>query len=405
MRRHTVPVAVADRHVFDSWYCGYLGYVPSVRRPVPHRQRYFESLGVRVLVNGLSARIGGGQIVLHAHLAALSDLADSVTITVLSTAHANVPTQDRYRLMMWPKLPTLLRIIGEQAALPLLALRTRADLVYCLGNFGLLIPSRPVVQLLQNPHHFRSLAPTELREMYGRRSLLRFRIETWLARHTARRAAVVCTVSESMAQAVRSEWPEVAAKVRVILNQLPDDPPPAELSVKPGPYCLFVANDSPHKQWGEVISAFHSHPELPTLVLVGQPATDRSADRASLEDLENLSTARRVLMLGSVQDRAVIRWLYANATAVLVNSTSETFGLTLLEALAYNGRVAASDLPAHREVAPNSGVGFYAVGDYRAMVEVLASVVTSSPCPLATAKEPGSALTDSLQSVFDLALG
>lgn len=256
------------------------------------------------------------------------------------------------------------------------------------------------MQLLQNPHHFNGLAPQGMAEIYGRWRMLRFRLETWMARRTARRSKIVCTVSDSLAEAVRHEWPEVAAKVTVVKNVLPDDPPPARLPVDPASYCLFVANDSPHKHWDDVMAAFRAHEGLPMLVVVGQPRSGRSVERLDVDVLDRRSQPQPVITLGAIHDRATIRWLYAHAAVVLVSSSSETFGLTLMEALAYNGRIAASDLPAHREVARGFAVHFFAPCDWTGMVTAVKSALENDSAPTAELLQCHSALGAALKSAF-----
>ena len=94
-------------------------------------------------------------------------------------------------------------------------------------------------------------------------------------------------------------------------------------------------------------------------------------------------------------------WLYVNACVVLVHSTSESFGLTLQEALQHNGRVAASDLAAHREVARGRKVHTYDPADGADMVSAVRGAIDSVEPPSVTSALGDTALLASaLAQVF-----
>ena len=56
------------------------------------------------------------------------------------------------------------------------------------------------------------------------------------------------------------------------------------------------------------------------------------------------------MWVGPIKDRRALSGLYRDAAVVLVHSLSESFGLTLLEAATWTSKIAAADLPVHREV-------------------------------------------------------
>jgi len=64
----------------------------------------------------------------------------------------------------------------------------------------------------------------------------------------------------------------------------------------------------------------------------------------------------RVLFLGRVDDNA-LEHLYASCDAVAMPSRSESFGLTLIEAMAHGKPVLASDLPSSREIVEHGMTG------------------------------------------------
>jgi glycosyltransferase involved in cell wall biosynthesis len=87
-------------------------------------------------------------------------------------------------------------------------------------------------------------------------------------------------------------------------------------------------------------------PDDSELVLLGDgPA------RSSVEQLiARRGFAGRVRLMGRVSDEDLHRW-FRTARVVVSMSRHESFGLTILEALAAGTPVVASDIPAHRETA------------------------------------------------------
>jgi glycosyltransferase involved in cell wall biosynthesis len=77
--------------------------------------------------------------------------------------------------------------------------------------------------------------------------------------------------------------------------------------------------------------------------------------------LHQLGLAGAVTMLGAVAYDELPR-VYRAAHAVICPSYAESFGQTLLEAMALGLPVVASDIPAHREVAGAAAL-FFAAGD------------------------------------------
>jgi glycosyltransferase involved in cell wall biosynthesis len=103
----------------------------------------------------------------------------------------------------------------------------------------------------------------------------------------------------------------------------------------------------PHKNVDTLVRAFALDGIEQDLVLVG-PITE--AERRHLDDLvTSLGCGRRVRHLGWVDDDELGR-RYAGATAVVIPSVHEGFGLPVLEAMQLGVPVVASDIPAFREI-------------------------------------------------------
>jgi glycosyltransferase involved in cell wall biosynthesis len=168
-----------------------------------------------------------------------------------------------------------------------------------------------------------------------------------LVQRSVARAAIVCTPSNAVAQQVtrRLGVPEE----RVVVTRLgvdrawssaatPTDALRATLRLPPR-YLLFVGAAQPRKGLDVLLDAHRLKPELAPLVLAG-PAGWGPA----------LTTSPRVHTVGYL-DEADLRCVVAGATAVVLPSLDEGFGLPVLEAMAAGIPVVCSDLPALREVA------------------------------------------------------
>ncbi|MFC7341467.1 glycosyltransferase family 4 protein [Saccharopolyspora griseoalba] len=162
-----------------------------------------------------------------------------------------------------------------------------------------------------------------------------------LVADSVRRASVVCTPSAAVAAAVSARLAVEPAKIAVTpLGVDPEwfdaAPPSAEDRAAreiPSEYLLFVGATGPRKGLPKLLEALH--PGLPPLVVAGpgQPGPDG-----------------RALRTGYVPE-AELRRLVAGASALVLPSRDEGFGLPVLEALACGVPVVCSDLPALREVA------------------------------------------------------
>ncbi len=165
------------------------------------------------------------------------------------------------------------------------------------------------------------------------------------------RGAHVLTPSHATAAAVRDHYDLPAGRVSV--TPLGVDPgwsgarPPTsawrERHGLPERYVLFVGTLEPRKNLPRLLAAHRmlraDVPDTPALVLAGQAGRDDAVTDAGDD----------VVRTGWLADDE-LRALVAGATAVLLPSLDEGFGLPVLEALATGRPVLAGDVPALREV-------------------------------------------------------
>jgi glycosyltransferase involved in cell wall biosynthesis len=114
------------------------------------------------------------------------------------------------------------------------------------------------------------------------------------------------------------------------------------------PFFLFVGNLKPHKNLKLLLAAFESVSlRIPhRLIVVGQSEGFITSDKDSLTRSNN---SARVAFAGAVPDEQLDK-LMSKASALIVPSFYEGFGLPALEALAAGLPVVASDIPPLKEV-------------------------------------------------------
>lgn len=194
-----------------------------------------------------------------------------------------------------------------------------------------------------------------------------------LVRRSAQRAAVVCTPSEAVADAVQERF--ALPRSRIVVTPLgvdpewfaaePPDPQLHRLGL-PDEYYVFVGEDGPRKGLDVLLRAHGS--DLPPLVIAGPAAPTRRP---------------KVLRTGYLPDTE-LRSVVTGARALVLPSRDEGFGLPALEALACGIPVVCTDLPVLREV--TGGLAeFVPAGDADALRDVLREIVARPPEPAAAA--------------------
>lgn len=248
---------------------------------------------------------------------------------------------------------------GELARLGLAAHRARLDV--------LLFPSvytwfpAPAVPTVVGVHDAIAATLPKLTLPSRRAHLL------WTAKETlaVRTATRVFTVSRAARDVVAHRWrldPNAIAVVpeapaAVFWPRRADAAEPHRRAVgleADEPFLLFAGGISPHKNLTAVVGALallrDAGRRSLRLVAVGDLGdTDfLSATDDVRERIARLGLVDRVLLPGFVSDEALAA-LYSTATAVVIPSLAEGFGLPAVEAAACEAPLVLSDLPAHRE--------------------------------------------------------
>lgn len=159
-------------------------------------------------------------------------------------------------------------------------------------------------------------------------------------------ARIVC-VSAAEARALIRDFPQTEASVTVVPNGVDET---AFANAKPFEHSSTIAlaagRMEHHKQFDRVALAAEFLPRGHEIVMLGEgpvrPELDELVVRHGLQG--------RVRLLGRVGEEDLRRW-FGTAAVFVSMSRRESFGLTIVEALAAATPVVASDIPAHRETA------------------------------------------------------
>jgi len=250
-----------------------------------------------------------------------------------------LPTSVR-RVRTWvPAHPRLARALSEGIRIRHLLGHSsdRFDVVH----FGHLpVPRRLPIPFTLTLHDLRFIEPDETSGI-GR--LLASR----LCRSALERAALVITVSETVATTLVQSFDVAPEKIRIVPNAA-DHLTVHPRRVKEDAPILHVGHLEPHKNVELLIRAIATDPELPPVCLAGAP---KGGEDERLKKLANdLGVAQRVTFLGRVEETELPE-LYSTASCVALPSKLEGFGIVAVEAQRAGVPLCVSDVEALHEVA------------------------------------------------------
>jgi len=178
--------------------------------------------------------------------------------------------------------------------------------------------------------------------------------QAYLAR--VRAAATVFAISQATAEDVVARLSVPQDRVVLAVPGI-EIPAATELPVLPlrGPYFLFVGSPDPHKNIGVLLAALAAGDLPERLAIVGGWPVESLAELRARVEAAGLEG--RVEHLGFV-DGATLLSLYRSATAVVLPSLIEGFGLPVAEALAAGAPVIHSRLPVLEEVSAGVALTF-----------------------------------------------
>lgn len=323
---------------------------------------------MRIAVNGLSAKAGGGITFLASQFREWSTAGHFVTVAADPAAADTFRTIPNVEVLVpiQRRTPAPVRLAYEQIALPNLLGGIGPDVFYCPGGFAFLRRlAAPQVVVLQNSNlhdpHRRNRSLIEL--------LRRGAEARWVAR-TIGKADHVVFISD----AFRTFWEEVfepPAHWSVVRSGVNTD---VTWSTCPenGPL-LTIGNIMLHKRIDVLLDGFARYVcagGQRDLEIVGGPSTRAMAKRLQTWLDRMPADARSRVTLHGTLDRDGVSAALERSGVYVAASELEAFPLTPFEAMRAGRPVLLADTPPFREVA-DAAAAYFAVGDPASLADQL----------------------------------
>lgn len=282
------------------------------------------------------------------------------------------------------------RLLWDQWNLRWLLRRHRIDVLVSTSDFGLFFSRCPQILLVRNSLFFSKL----YRERILIRKRLAARIDYWLRRFLVRASIgasdLVVTASEAMLSQVVSEVPGAARKSVVNTFGAPLAKFFRQSAASAGDVLrfteklrlLYVSEYADYKSLATVLKAVKEANAAGSgrfmVTVTMDPRTFKDFDSVTKDEDVRLATelelAGAAEFVGSVPyDK--IEGLYAQCDVFVFPSMAESFGHPLVEAMASEIPIVASDIPVHREVCGEAAV-YFDPGDHAALAACIRSLQT-----------------------------
>jgi glycosyltransferase involved in cell wall biosynthesis len=263
--------------------------------------------------------------------------------------------------------------VSSFASIPMLMRRSRANIYFRMYNEVRRLPPVPipghVVLLVLDLAGF--VAP----DVYGMPDDAR------ATRSSLRRSSLIVFISETVRSEFHARFAFDQERTIVAQGALPERLRATSRPLRSpghgvgGAHVVLLINPSgPNKNWHQALAACSQLLREGTslrLWVVGSLGGEEDALRSHLQGDPTLSDATTIY--GRVSDAELAR-LYPQATAVIVPSFYEGFGMPLIEAMSFEAPLAVSDIPVFREVAQDAAL-FFPVSDVGATAKVLARLL------------------------------
>lgn len=272
--------------------------------------------------------------------------ADGQSLDVTSpriTSRSGFPANDRL----------VKRLAAEHLLIGSSAKALGCDVILTTGLVPLL-PRLPVAMHLLTLHHLNA---------ENHIGSLRSKYRTWATASGVKRADLIITNTKFACQQILANFPEVAPKLLQSYEGLdhasfhPHGTPEETAMLRErfgisGAYFFWCSNFYPYKQAELMMEAWCDLPEdvrrSAPMVMVGGGGWGGSKGR-TMEIAERRGAADQVKMLGWVSD-AEIPVLFRHASVFVHPSREETFGRSVLEAMASGVPTVVQDIPVMHEV-------------------------------------------------------
>lgn len=334
---------------------------------------------MHLLLEGLSARVGGGITRLISLVDALSDVEPGNRYTVVLSPI--------YQSQIIDRLPPGVEVVRvplrgndlvgrswfDNVLLPRLAHRLALDAVYFSGEGSYFHVTSPSIMLSGNLTLY--LPPYSLET--SRRKLALYRgLRLPLVRSAMNHVALTAFVSYAMMSAAIDVTGIAPAKAFVVYHGVEGAFSPRQggpVSTEDGKYLLAVSSITRHKGYETLLTAYAAlGKEAPPLLIAGG-IVDTETHRRMCAIIQEEGLENRVRLLGSVSYQDLPE-LYRNALAFVLPSHLESFCLPLVEAMRSGLPIVVSNLPVCQEIAADSAL-YAAPGDAAGLAEQIRTVL------------------------------
>lgn len=332
---------------------------------------------MQILVNAASAHMGGSVTYLQNVLNWLPEKASArrVVVYVPEATVKVLPDRTAIDVRPYPYASTqgLPRLFFDQVKIPRIARREGADVLFSATGFGSLWSPAPQVLLVRNMKYFDPRFQEKYRALG--RSFLKTRLRRWHSVLSIRAADGVLFPTQAMEETVGLHVSLDDTPTRALhygydrsdftATHRDDDTVPDALRshvTRDGPLLLNVSTYAIHKNLETLIEALPRLLEhYPDLTLVTTTSREQTSDTDEYDALKDRAATLGVtdawVELGYVS-HGDLPPVYRAADAYVFPSFTESFGHSMVEAMACGLPVVASDTPVNREVCAEAGVYF-----------------------------------------------
>mgnify|MGYP003575180585 CR=1 FL=1 len=294
---------------------------------------------MKIVINALSARLGGGQTYLKNLLAHLPENR-GLELVIYAPDSLQLPNSPRVRRARtsWPTENPLLRSAWEKLVLPGILRREKADILFCPGGLVSTTPPKGCRTVTM----FRNMTPFDSRARRAMPWGLQ-RIRVWMLEHLMLSSMAKADLTIFISDFARSVIEERISlrSARTIPHGIPlafrthDQLLERPANAPKGPYVLYVSKFDSYKHHPEVVEGFSKLPKTlqqeVTLVLIGE--TDH-ANAALVEKIKDEQCAPGSVQVLGPAPYAELPGFYHHARAIVFASSCENCPNILLEALA-----------------------------------------------------------------------
>jgi glycosyltransferase involved in cell wall biosynthesis len=341
---------------------------------------------MRVLVDALSAREGGGITDVVNLAPALAHARPDVSLAVLLSSSYqedlihSMPERITPIPVNVPATPPVRRLAFLQRSLPILAQELGSEVVLSMSEVSSWSLPCPMVVLVRNANVLASRT-TMHSPMASMNAALYRAVWRPLIRKTFRCADRLIFVSRNLQDRFGRVFAAAKTKGEVVYlgvaSEFHQQAIDLEGSSLEAPYVLTASTILPHKNHETLIRAFarlrKQEPSYNLALYLAGPIRTASVYKRLSRLCRTLGISNEVNFLGRVPPDKMAS-LYRGALAVVLPSRLESFGHPLVEAMACGTPVIASDLAVCREICDDAAL-FFPPDDVSELMNLLALVV------------------------------